>query len=722
MSRSLTFTIGLVASLAACSIPKSDFRATPDGGGGTGDALPSVLSIVVSTQAVEMDEGHMADFTVKLSQAPASPLEIDLASASLKIGLGVQKLFFDANNFGQDQTVMVTGVIDDDTATELAEIKLTGTGVADVAVGATVHDLDQVLIVSDIAATGITVGEATSTDVHVHLSHRPTTDVSLTATMSNGPVTVSPPQHVIHMTDDFSADVTFTLSAPIDQNVADEMQTITFAIASGDQKVAMVKDIDSDKLAISASPTSIAHLKEGDSATLNLTLTKQPATAVTVTIGTTTGKAQIVGSTQVTFQPTGNDYMTNHPVTIMAPQDANTTPETDTITLSVSSPANVATVNVSVQIDDDDVQEIQTTVTNSLTVMERASVSFGATLKFAPTGPFTVNLSTVDSGVATVASSTGANFLTFTAADYNDPSAHLVFVHGTDDNNLVTNSTTVKLISGTLETDVAVDVTDADHEAFVMTPTTPLSIPEGGSRTFTVALAFQPTAPETATLSSTSAALTVMPGSIDFTTANWQMPITVTIGAPVDTNNVSEMGTISVTSTMGPAVPAVSVTASVVDATQINTYGWPTPFQATTSILQGQIYAFPVTVPTSSLDSFGVYVPTAAGNFRMALYQDSNGRPGNIVTGAEFSARPLANGATITDITDVAIPAGTYWIALRVDATTNIGAGGTTQIGSRCLRNTDIPNLGANWPSNFGTCDFNPMGSLFNLWITTYHQ
>ena len=77
MSRSLTFTIGLVVSLAACSIPKSDFRATPDGGAGTGDGPPpTVLSIVASATAVDVDEGATKDFTVALSQAPSGNLTV----------------------------------------------------------------------------------------------------------------------------------------------------------------------------------------------------------------------------------------------------------------------------------------------------------------------------------------------------------------------------------------------------------------------------------------------------------------------------------------------------------------------------------------------------------------------------------------------------------------------------------------------------------------------
>ena len=724
MSRiAVTAVLGLGA-LAACSIPNDTFHPSIDGGG---SGMTDVLAIVVSRQAVELDEGATASFNVKLSQAPTSPLEIDLSSASQKIGLSMQKLFFDANNFAQDQSITVTGVVDDDTATELADIKLAGTGVADVTVGATVHDNDKVVIAADASAGGVTVGEGTSLDIHVHLTHRPSSDVSITATMSSGPVTVSPPARVIRMTDDFTKDVTFTLSAPIDQNVANEMQTITFEIAGVDQKIFMVQDVDRDVLAISASPTSIGHLREGDNITLNLTLTKQPATAVTVNVATTTGQAQIVGSASVTFQPTGNDYMVNHPVTIAAPQDTNVTPENDTIKLTVTSPTGVTPVNVPVQIDDDDVQAILTTVTNSLTVTEGMGTPFGVTLKFAPSGSFTVNLSTMDTNVATVAAAGGANFLTFTPTDYNDASMHQVTVTGTQDNNLIGNSTVVKLIAGTLETDVNIDVRDDDTQAFTVSQTMALSVPEGGNKMFTARLAFQPQTTVTALFTSSDAALQVSPPSADFSPTTWNMPVTVTITAPVDKNNTSESATISVASspTSSP-VPTASFTATVADATVISTLGWPAPprFTGNTSMNQGQVIAYPVSVPTSSLDVFGVFVPTASGDFRMALYSDNGGVPGTQVSGAQFTRRALTNGANVTDISDVNLTAGTYWIALRVSSTIGLSSGDPSlnQTGLRCVRQLNIPNLDDVWPVNFGTADCFPNSNLFNFWITTYHQ
>ncbi|HEX8106527.1 MAG TPA: hypothetical protein VF516_02315 [Kofleriaceae bacterium] len=727
--------LALALGLTACSIPDTAFHATPDAGSGPG-SMSDVLAIVVSSPAIELDEGATTDFTVQLNHAPAAPVEIDLSTASQKIGLSIQKLFFDATNFAQAQTITVTGIRDDDTTTEIASIKLSGAGLADIMVGATVHDPDKVTVVTNVA-DNTKVTEKTSLDIPVHLSHRPPGDVVVTATLSSGPMTVSPASRVFHMDDSYSTDVVFTVTAPADANASNEMQTITFGIAGGDQKILQLIDVDVDKLAIVPSPTSIAHLLEGDSVTLNLTLSLPPSTDTTVMVATTSGKAQI-SATSVTFLAGGTDYKTNHPITITAPQDNNTTPETDTIVLSVPNPPDgkaVDSINIPVQIDDDDVQAIQTTVVNSLTVSENATKDFGVTLKFAPdpSNPVTVNLGTLDAGVATAATPAGANFLTFTATDYNDPTKHPVRVQGTHDNNLVTNSTTVTLTSAApqMETDVLVDVLDIDQQAFVLTPGTPLSIPEGTSATFTLALAFVPTTTVTAQIASDSAALVIpaSSSSFDFTPTSWNKPVTVTVSAPVDKNNVSESGTISIASSpTSPTVPTATVAAKVMDSTTVISYGWPAPpaFTETAGLRASAVIAYKIHIDATNLDTYGIDVPVAAGAYRMALYNDNGNKPDTLVgtVSSQFPATNLVNGVNIIDVPDVQLATGDYWLALRVSATTNVAA--TTQTtGRRCNADFDIVGLANNWPATFGVSDPTTgcmQASLLNIWITTYHQ
>jgi hypothetical protein len=704
----------LCLALAACAIPASDFHASIDGG----TMLQATSGIIVSSQAIELDEGGTASFTVHLGEPPASPIELALSTASAKLGLSSQALLFDATNFAADQTVTVSGFVDDDTVNELADVTIEGGGLAAVKVGATVRDPDKVDLVTDQLGDFV-VGEATAKTVHLHLSHRPTADTIVTASLTTGPMTVAPAMRVIHP-EDFATDVDFTITAPPDQDTGDDLQTLTFAFDGGTPRSFAVTDDDRDSLAIQATPGVIDHLLEGNSATINVTLSlRPPAGGVTVKVETTTGQLTLDTQT-VTFLGTGTDYLTPKPVKVTAIHDGDTAPGADTVKLSIMDQPGVNPVTIAVHIDDSDVQQIQTTVVNTLQVDERASQSFGVSLKFAPVSPLTVSLASLDPAVATAASATGANFLTFTAADFNDAAAHQVIVRGTGDANLVTNSTVVRLAAGTLQSDVQVDVRDVDRQAIVITPGTPLTIAEGGTGTFTVALAFQPTAAVRVNLASTNPdAVPIVPAmpTIDFTTTNWQMPVTVTLRPPADRNDVGETATIAITS---PPIPAASVSVTVMDNTQIDHPGWPTPFGQTTSLRRNAVIAYKVHIAASTLDSFGIYVPNASSSFRMALYRDAGNLPGALVgtPAQQFPVTALVNGITLVDIPDVALTAGDYWIAVRVDASTSIGSSTTT--GRRCTSDFDIDALANPWPATFDspTCTD---ANLLNLWTTTYH-
>ena len=78
---------------------------------------------------------------------------------------------------------------------------------------------------------------------------------------------------------------------------------------------------------------------------------------------------------------------------------------------------------------------------------------------------------------------------------------------------------------------VSVSNTDNDTEGITVTPTSGLTTTEaGGTATFTVVLASEPTANVTVGLSSSDTTEgTVSPASLTFTTANWNTAQTVTV-------------------------------------------------------------------------------------------------------------------------------------------------------------------------------------------------
>jgi hypothetical protein len=91
--------------------------------------------------------------------------------------------------------------------------------------------------------------------------------------------------------------------------------------------------------------------------------------------------------------------------------------------------------------------------------------------------------------------------------------------------------------NGLNASDVAVTNTDDDAVGITVTPTTGLTTTEaGGTATFTVVLATQPTADVVIGLSSSDTTEgTVLPASLTFTSANWNVAQTVTVTGVNDT-------------------------------------------------------------------------------------------------------------------------------------------------------------------------------------------
>lgn len=716
MSR-VTLRLAALAGLglAACSIDHTAFHATPDAGGTGDDAATGVLAIRPSVSSLDVDEGGTKDFTVQLTQAPSAELVVrvvpaDAASAT-RIGISLPELRFEPTSFDQPQTLTVTGLADVDTVDGLAGIKLTADGVDPVTVNATVLDHDKVEIATDMGASGVlTVNETRTAAVRVHLTHQPSADVRVTVMLGAGPVTVSPASATFTAAN-YNVDQTFTFTAPDDVNVISEDESLTFQAAGSADRLYTIHDVDKDSLNINATPTTLS-VNEGGSSSVSVTLTKQPPADTTVNVALQLGNVT-VDHTNLTFTP--QNFNVAQVIKVSAPQDANTVNESDQITLSA---AGVSSVTLSASTVDDDVQAILENAPDPLSVTENQTATFGVTLKFQPSSTVTVTVSALDSSVATASPGT----LTFTPQNYNDPAVHQVTVRGTDDNNLAANSTSIKLHEPTL-VDVLARVAVADDDTqTIMVSKTSLAVPEGMSGTFDVSLKFDPGATVTTSITSTNpTSLPVSPASIAFTggpSGNWATPVHVTVSPPVDTNNLAETATITVSG--GGAPVPVTVMASVTDSTVVTQFGFPTPFPGTSSVLLGQVIAYRITVDTTTtLDSFGVYIPVGTGDFRMALYADGLNAPGALV--AQMPVRQaIVSGSNTGNIADLNLPLGTYWIALRVAQTTAVGFS-TVGTGPVCVRNTDIPNLDDLWPSSFGgaTCGSD---HFMNFFINTYHQ
>ena len=185
---------------------------------------------------------------------------------------------------------------------------------------------------------------------------------------------------------------------------------------------------------------------------------------------------------------------------------------------------------------DNDTAGITVTPTSGLTTTEAGgTATFTVVLNSQPTANVTIGLSSSNTAEGTV----GPASLTFTSVNWNVPQT--VTVTGVNDvvvdGNVVYTIVTAAATStdpdynGVNASDVTVTNTDNDVAGITVTPTSGLTTTEaGGTATFTVVLNSQPTADVTIGLTSSNTTEgTVGPTSLTFTSANWNVPQTVTV-------------------------------------------------------------------------------------------------------------------------------------------------------------------------------------------------
>jgi hypothetical protein len=202
------------------------------------------------------------------------------------------------------------------------------------------------------------------------------------------------------------------------------------------------------EIVVSATTLSV---NEGsaDGATITVKLSAAPGAALAVTLASSDEAAAAVAPTSLSFD--ASSFATEQTVTVTAADDADTSNETVTLTLSGT---GLAEVTVEVTVVDDDVLNIRAEPT-TLTLDEGATATFDVSLTVPPTGDVTVNVASGDEGAATVDATT----LAFTPANFDEPQT--VTVTAAADADTGNESVTVTLSAdGIAEVTVTVTVTD----------------------------------------------------------------------------------------------------------------------------------------------------------------------------------------------------------------------------------------------------------------------
>ena len=168
-------------------------------------------------------------------------------------------------------------------------------------------------------------------------------------------------------------------------------------------------------------------------------------------------------------------------------------------------------------------------------VVEGGEATFRITASPAPSGEITVRVRVSATGDFVEAALLGERSVTLSASA---PTASLRIATIDDRRNEADGTVTVTLLSGedyrlSQASAASLAVTDDDTPALVLTPET-LTVDEGGSATWTVALATEPAADVTVTVASTNGEVTTARNTLTFTASNWNMAQSVVVSAAQD--------------------------------------------------------------------------------------------------------------------------------------------------------------------------------------------
>ena len=291
-------------------------------------------------------------------------------------------------------------------------------------------------------------------------------------------------------------------------------------------------------------------------------LNKQPSADVTVTLAVADTTVATVDQVSLTFTP--SNYNIKQTVTVTGVDDAVFNPRyrrtTVTLTASGAEYIGITKEFVAVAIDNEP---------EPLTMREGATTALSIRLILRQgDGTVVLTLASSDTDVLTV-SPTTLTWTEETSGQYQDVTFTAVENDAVGDGKALVTVTPNKPFSVFLP---GYDVTVTDNDtAVVVVDSTSLTVPEGGSRSYTVRLAAQPSAAVTVAITGTTGTdLTLDETSLTFNPSGsdlWSTPQTVTVSAAQDDDGANDTATLVHTASGGgyDSAETESVTVTVSD-------------------------------------------------------------------------------------------------------------------------------------------------------------
>ena len=569
------------------------------------------------TTVVEEFAGNTDTYTVVLDTLPSASVNITVTSGDTAVAtVSPSTLTFTVSNWNTAQTVTVTGVNNDvDTPDRSATITHSATstdskydGITIASVTATVEDDDRVGYAFSTEAISVTEASGTGrTNTYtLSLNSEPTANVTIAPISPDTAVATVSPATLTFTSSDWNMKQTVTVTGvddDVDQS-SDRMVTITHTLTSTDTlyrtlgqvwdgRPIVVTLVDNDTAAVTIAETSgSTSVSEASGAsntdTYTVVLDTLPSASVEIAVASDNTAAATVSPANLTFT-TGN-WNTAQTVTVTGVDDNidQSSDRSATIRHSATSTDSkyngITIASVAARVVDDDGAGVTISELGGISVTEAAGAgrtdTYTVRLATQPTASVTITTTlSGDTAAATVSPST----LTFTTGNWN--TAQTVTVTGVDDNLYQSSgrratishgaSSSDSVYNGITIADVTATVVDDDTATIGISDSGGVSVSEaagaGRTDTYTVVLDSLPTASvEIAVASGDTAAATVSPAALTFTTGNWNTAQTVTVTGVDDNIDQSSdrMVAISHTATStdtGYNGVSASVTVTVVD-------------------------------------------------------------------------------------------------------------------------------------------------------------
>ena len=498
----------------------------------------------LSAVALAVAEGGSATYTVALATQPSGLVTLTIRGAiGADVSVRPTTLAFTADDWSTAQTVEVTAGEDADGANDSETLSHTASGADYGSVSrdlpVTVTDNDTVGL--ELSEAALAVSEGGSARYTVALATQPTGEVTVTIGDTSGTDLSVDRSSLTFGTSDWYRVQIVEVTAGEDADAVSDSEMLMH-MASGADYGSVSRDLpvtvtDNDSVGLELSETALA-VSEGGSATYTVALATQPTGQVTVTVGGTGGTDLSVDTSSLMF--TVDDWSTAQTVEVTADEDTDTVSDSERLTHTASG-ADYGSVSkdLAVTVTDNDAAGLALS-TAALAVAEGGSARYTVALATQPSGQVTVTVG----GTSGTDLSVDRSSLAFTAEDWS--TAQTVEVTAGEDADGANDSETLTHTAsgadyGSVSRDLSVTVADDDTLELELSAAS-LTVPEGGSATYTVALATEPTGEVTVAIGGTSGTdLSVDTGSLTFGTSDWSTAQTVEVTAAGDDDGTNDI-------------------------------------------------------------------------------------------------------------------------------------------------------------------------------------